>query len=184
MKTLCFTGHRPKKLGGYDWMNSKNLSIMRSMRIEIINSINHGVNSFIFGGSIGIDQMAFAVVLKLKKEKFPNIKLTIAVPFKNQWVKWNKEDQIKYRKQLSEADDVVFIDELKDSRYYCTLAGLGNYHIDKMDLRNQYMVDNSDYIMAIWDGTSSGTGNCIRYAVENGFELGQSIIHINPRKIN
>ena len=35
-----------------------------------------------------------------------------------------------------------------------------------MQLRNQYMVDQADYIVAAWDGTKGGTGNCVDYAVK------------------
>ncbi len=32
--------------------------------------------------------------------------------------------------------------------------------------RNKYMVDNSDYIVAVWNGTPSGTGKTVAYAIE------------------
>ncbi|PAD70641.1 hypothetical protein CHH83_02225 [Bacillus sp. 7586-K] len=33
-----------------------------------------------------------------------------------------------------------------------------------MQKRNEWMVDNSDYVIAVWDGTKGGTGNCVKYA--------------------
>lgn len=31
---ICFTGHRPEKLGGYNWSTSKNMQIMlRLLRV-------------------------------------------------------------------------------------------------------------------------------------------------------
>ena len=182
MISVCFTGHRPQKLGGWDWMNEKNLSILKELRLKVIYLIeNESATNFIFGGAIGIDQMAFAVVLKLKKEKYSNIKLTIAVPFKNQWIKWRIIDVEKYKKQLTNSDKVVYVDELINTRYSCTLAGVGNYHRDKMQIRNEYMVDNSDFVVAVWDGTKGGTCNCVRYALEKGLKFDESIIRINPR---
>lgn len=179
--TVCFTGHRPSKLGGYDWMTEKNLNIMRALRKEIVTLIKiKSVNRFIFGGAIGIDQMAFAVALKLKREKYPEIRLIIAVPFRNQFVKWNKKDQDKYSKYLQDADEVVYVDELEGTRYYCTLAGIGNYHRDKMQIRNEYMVDQSDFVIAVWDGTSGGTANCVRYAIEKNFEFNKNLIQLKP----
>lgn len=32
--------------------------------------------------------------------------------------------------------------------------------------RNRDMVDNSDYTLALWDGSRGGTGACVRYAIE------------------
>ena len=31
-----------------------------------------------------------------------------------------------------------------------------------------YMVNNSDYVIAVWDGKPSGTGNTVRYAESKG----------------
>ena len=30
--------------------------------------------------------------------------------------------------------------------------------------RNEYMVDNADVVLAVWDGTAGGTANAVRYA--------------------
>jgi len=37
------------------------------------------------------------------------------------------------------------------------------YTPDCMDKRNRYMVDHADYILAVWNGCPSGTGNTVRY---------------------
>jgi uncharacterized phage-like protein YoqJ len=36
------------------------------------------------------------------------------------------------------------------------------------EVRNRWMVDNSDKVLAWWDGTSGGTKNCIDYADDKG----------------
>lgn len=36
MKTVCFTGHRPNKLGGYDWNSKKNILIRKCIKNEIL----------------------------------------------------------------------------------------------------------------------------------------------------
>jgi uncharacterized phage-like protein YoqJ len=33
-----------------------------------------------------------------------------------------------------------------------------------MQIRNEWMVDNAHIVLALWDGSSGGTGNCIKYA--------------------
>ena len=38
------------------------------------------------------------------------------------------------------------------------------YTPDCFDRRNRYMVDHSDLIIAVWNGSPSGTGNTISYA--------------------
>lgn len=31
--------------------------------------------------------------------------------------------------------------------------------------RNEWMVDNSDMLISVWDGSKSGTANCVKYAI-------------------
>lgn len=102
MLTICFTGHRPNKLGGYNWSTSKNQIIMKELEhqiIELINSTEESDFKFICGGALGIDQMAFAILEKIKYNtlKFNSLHMTleIALPFLKQDVKWNDNDRIK-----------------------------------------------------------------------------------------
>ena len=46
-----------------------------------------------------------------------------------------------------------------------------------MDKRNCYMVDHADFIIAVWDGRPSGTGETVTYARGRN---GKSIIVIDP----
>jgi uncharacterized phage-like protein YoqJ len=38
----------------------------------------------------------------------------------------------------------------------------------KMQVRNEWMVDSSDGVVALWNGTAGGTANCVRYAEKVG----------------
>lgn len=172
--TASFTGHRPEELGGYDMKNSTMLELKEKLLILIENLINKkGIIRFISGGALGADQAAFWCVHILKK-KYPHIKNIIAVPFRNQPIKWSNEQKHWYYKMLSLADEVIFVDELtvynRDEK-----KQTGEYSGYKMQIRNEYMVDNSDIIIAIFDGKlldtsgkirKSGTLNCIKYAIE------------------
>jgi uncharacterized phage-like protein YoqJ len=40
----------------------------------------------------------------------------------------------------------------------------GGYSPEKMQVRNMFMVDNANGILAMWDGTPGGTRNCLEYA--------------------
>ena len=61
MKTVCFTGHRPNKLGGYNWNSEKNILIRNCIKNEIVNLLRKYPNEdfhFICGGALGFDQFA------------------------------------------------------------------------------------------------------------------------------
>lgn len=161
MATCCFTGHRPDKLGGYDYNSEKNLLIKKYLKKECIDLIlTKNVDTFVFGGALGIDQMAFDVVYELKNT-YTNLKLIIAVPFSSQDSNWPDKSSKYYRSQLRKANEIIYVDTL-DS-YKIKGYEEGKYYPAKMQKRNEYMVDISDYIIAYYDGSSGGTGNCLKY---------------------
>ena len=48
----------------------------------------------------------------------------------------------------------------------------GEYAAFKMQVRNEWMVDQlnpaTDLLLAAWDGSPGGTGNCVKYATGKG----------------
>lgn len=56
----------------------------------------------------------------------------------------------------------------------------GGYAAWKMQVRNEYIVNNSDSMIAVHDGSKGGTYNCIKYAES----LGREIFRIDPRNIS
>lgn len=173
--TCCFTGHRPNKLGGYDWNNPLNKTIMKIIKETVIDLIeNRSVDTFIFGGALGIDQMSYVVVYNLKLRLYPNIKLILAMPFEKQSNNWLKRDKMILERQKQLADKVVLVDTLENYK----INGLveGEFHPAKYQKRNEFMVDNSDIVIAIWDGSKGGTYNCVKYAEK----MEKEIIRINP----
>ena len=171
-KTICFTGHRPPELGGYDWNNRVNKEIMKALHECICDCIMNDDKKkirFIVGGALGIDQMAFEMCY-LVKRKFPKIKISIeiAVPVKNMESKWFKrEDLIRFKSQMERADKITKVytlDKYKNSK-------------KPFQARNEYMVDQSDEIIAVYNNKPyGGTKNCIDYANK----LDKSITYINP----
>ena len=45
--------------------------------------------------------------------------------------------------------------------------------------RNEYMVDNSDYVIAVWNGKPSGTGNTVKYARKNN----KMVLLVDPQTL-
>lgn len=185
MITIGFTGHRPDKLGGYNWYADKNIEIRDVLWQKVCEVIsdyknNNNINEFHFvtGGALGIDQFAFDIVSEA--QAFINsykITTEIAVPFKNQPIKWHQEDIDRYYNQLQDADKVTYVDTLDN--YKIKGYEEGKYYPAKMQKRNEYMVDISDIIIAVWDGSKGGTYNCIQYAKKQN----KKIIVINPKKV-
>lgn len=155
---VAFTGHRPNKLGGYDPNSPLNLKIKEAIRKEL--KATHPVYKAISGMALGVDQWAAEICLEL------HIPFIAAVPFIGQEKAWPKQSQDKYNELISKADMVEIVCE-------------GGYAAWKMQKRNEWMVDNSTILIAVWDGTDGGTANCFKYAEKKG----KTIIRINPNDL-
>lgn len=153
---VAFTGHRPNKLGGYIVPNPT----YDLVRARIIHELLEVEASHIISGmALGVDQWAAEIAVAA------GIPFTAAIPFRGQEDAWPTSSQKAYAALLKKAHDVVIVSE-------------GGYSPHKMQLRNEWMVDHCDKLIAVWDGTPGGTANCVSYAMSKDKE----IIRINPRK--
>lgn len=176
-QSACFTGHRPNKLFGYNLKDDKYQVLYKELTKTIEFCINEeNITRFISGGALGVDQIAFWLVYKLK-EKYPDIKNIVAVPFKNQDKVWTEEQKYWYKKVLEKADEIIYTDEIDNFRYRINEVLVGEYHIEKMKKRNEWMCDNSRIVIAVYDGTKGGTRNCVYYARKSS----KSLFRLNPR---
>lgn len=163
-KTVCFTGHRPNKLpGGYDYNSKKNKQLSFILENKILELIEKDYKHFICGGALGVDQIAFEVLCSLR-DSGCNITIEIAIPFENQAGNWTQESKDIYYSQLIRANKLTHVDKIPA---YNKNFEIGTYHPAKMEMRNRYMVDNSDIVIAVHDGSKGGTFNCIAYAKKN-----------------
>ena len=92
----------------------------------------------------------------------------LAIPFEYQYVKWSKEQQERHFEHISKADIVTYVDTILQYNKYLPQK---TYSPQKLQLRNIYMVDNADVVIAVWNGTPGGTKNCIDYAQKTGKEI-------------
>lgn len=158
MKKVMVTGHRPQTLNKLMRYNDFNdipfMEYVDALNYEIDDCIRKGYDYFICGGAIGVDS-DFAEIVLHQKGYNENLKLEIAVPCDNQDLKWTYEDKAKYRDILESADVVHQVGK--------------QYTADCMHKRNMYMVDNSDLVLAFWNGEEKGgTYFTIKYAQSVG----------------
>lgn len=162
MPTLMVTGHRTgPKLGGYDNYKAHNLIRVKLFGF-IMAAYNKGYMNFISGGATGIDQFFAIGVLKLK-EINPEVHLTIAKPFPSQANRWPSHVQNQFLDICQRADLVVDVNP-------------DPYAPWKMQTRNVWMVDKSNRVLAVWNGSQGGTRNCVDYALQQG----KPVVHWNP----
>ena len=165
--TCCFTGHRSQGLPfGFDEQHPAYRKLKAQLHQEMARLITEcNVGHFISGMALGIDQIAAEIVLDLK-ESYPEITLECALPCETQTVRWSIAQRERYYTIISRCD----VDTLLQTAYTA----------DCMQKRNHYMVDQSQFVIAVWNGRPSGTGSTVRYAKEQGKQL----IIINPNTMD
>ena len=147
---VCFTGHRPEKI------NCSEKKIKAWLEMEIRKSVSNGQNVFISGMARGTDIWAAEVVLKVREE-MQNVKLICASPYPNFEGRWSEEWKKRYQSIMEKADYVQFINK--------------EYYPSCFQARNEWMVDHSSKVIAIYNGSSGGTRNTLMYAKKRGVPI-------------
>lgn len=143
--TITITGQRPK---GLDHDYSYKSEMWQWIRNELANNFERMKPSQIITGmALGVDTVAAEVALLLE------IPFVAAVPFPGQEKSWSEEQQDHYKMLLSLAQDVVEVSP-------------ENSHGGIYQVRNEWMVDRCDMVVAVWNGFKGGTRNCIEYALK------------------
>ena len=147
---LCFTGHRPEKL------HSDEATVCTVLSNAIDAAISDGYRTFITGMARGVDIWAAEIVLARKADN-REIRLICALPHPDFEKRWSAHWQARYNAILQQADLV---------REICPAYSKASYQI-----RNEWMVDHSARVIAIYNGASGGTAKTIAYAEKHGVEV-------------
>jgi len=138
MKSCAFTGHR--ELPAY--FSSKKLYT------EIEELIKNGIEIFYNGMAIGFDLLSAEQVLKLKK-KYKDVKLVACIPCYNQEKNFSPKDKKRYVEILKKADEQILLSE--------------KYYRGCMQVRDQYMADKADVLVAFCEKETGGAAYTLKY---------------------
>ncbi len=135
------TGHRPEKCEAEDIVRTK-----ARVKLQYPNKAGIKATTFICGMAAGLDLWAG------DEARLLGLEVIAARPWTGH--KPRKEDAELYDRIINAASRVVnVVDQVNYPGAWC------------YQKRNEWMVDNSDAVMAYWDGTEDGgTWNCIKYA--------------------
>lgn len=78
------------------------------------------------------------------------VPVVACLPFEGMESKWQPRWRDWFRKQL---------DRVTRVHVCCGSESRGAYQV-----RNEYMADHAQHVLALWDGGYGGTANCVRYA--------------------
>jgi uncharacterized phage-like protein YoqJ len=166
MQTLCFTGHR--QINGL--YHGPAFVALKNHLIGVVERAitKYDVTNFISGLAMGVDTEAAEAVLYAQAGDYPDINLIGARPFPSMDAKWNAGTRARYAAIVANCD--VVNDCFPDP-----------YKVWKMQGRNIWMVNNSNIVVAVWNGVKKGgTWNCLEYAFSVQKKRAMKILVIHP----
>jgi uncharacterized phage-like protein YoqJ len=144
-KIVAVTGHRPGKLGGY---GADVLSRATLLAAKYLRELDP--KEVITGMALGWDTACALAAIRL------HIPLTAALPFEGQDRLWTLDQRAMYRCILTHAAEVVTI-----------ATGAADPFLN-YQMRNVWMADRCEEVLALWDGSAGGTAHMVRYATGPG----------------
>lgn len=150
MLTMALTGHRPQRLKYSRYLETDDWRPIIDWLKQQIKEL--GVTDAISGMAEGSDCVYALAVIELKDEGY-DIKLHCVLPCDNYQCNYYIYNKIK--------------------KYADTWTSLSKDFYKGCDnVRDQYMVDNSDKLFAIWDGIEAGgVWSTIRKAQKKGLDI-------------
>ena len=143
----CFTGHRPDKLK----IPERQLAVL--LEREIREAVDRQFTTFITGMAKGTDLIAAEIVLRLR-EHDSRLKLIAALPYPDFELHWGGGWTERFQHVLTMADL---------TRAICPRFSYSSYQA-----RNEWMVNHSALVIAVFNGESGGTKNTLDYAQKSG----------------
>ncbi|HEU0298858.1 MAG TPA: SLOG family protein [Longimicrobium sp.] len=143
---IAGTGHRPHKLriGALNGYHPAVLSRLTDLARAALQ--RRSPTLILSGMALGWDTALVQASLDL------GIPFDAYLPFAGQELRWPTPAQRRYHELLAKARRVIVVSE-------------GGYEVEKMHFRNTRMVDDSDFLLALWDGfPKGGTFRCVEYA--------------------
>ncbi len=164
MLTCAVTGHRPTRFKWkYNESNNGCKRLKKRMRDQFVLLYEKGVRQFWVGGALGVDMWAGEILLRLKEQQeYGEIELMIALPFEGHDAGWDERSKKRLEFLIRHSGKTIVVGEKGQPPEV-------NYR-----RRNEYMVDQADCLLAVYDNghsIRSGTGMTARYAQKKGLPV-------------
>lgn len=160
MKTLsaCFTGHRASKMP-YNTISKEHEKLENVLKEEITKQIRLGVSEFYCGVMNGIDELSALMIMHLEESLGTTANLNLVIPYKGIEKSYNDIQLEHFEWSKRRAKTVTVLHD--------------KYVNECFRERNQYMIDRSDFLIAVQmpNDRNSVTQMAIAMAKIKGIEI-------------
>ena len=146
---VCFTGHRMIPYAAAS-------RLPKLLETVISELCERGATTFRAGGAMGFDTVAALKVLDMK-ERYPQIRLELILPCRNQTERWDEISRQTYQYILKKADSHRFL--------------FDSYFDGCMLERDRKLVEGSDVCVAYCAHSRGGTAYTVTRAMRAGLEI-------------
>lgn len=156
---VALTGHRPEKLAGYDLTVPFYVALQNWLEHIIVTGLSQHPHLTLHSGlALGADTVWSKAILAIR-DRFPDrISFVAEAPLMTQPSRWpSTRDKDYWQKQIDSADQVNVYAE--------------SYSPRAMQLRNEGMIGAAQLVLAVWDGSTGGTGHAVRFAEKHGIQI-------------
>jgi uncharacterized phage-like protein YoqJ len=164
--SCAISGHNPQR---FKFKYNEEAPLCRLLKSAIAEQIKglygKGVRTFYVGCAVGVDTWAAEIVLDLKRQAaFSDLELFCAIPFTDHSERFTAGQKKRYETIISQCTEKETVSR--------------NYSPTAYKRLNYFMVDRSQYLIAIYDqdkSERSGLGQMVNYALKN--KLAITFIH-------
>lgn len=173
LHTCAVTGHRPTR---FKWKYKENNNgckrLKKRMHDQFIALYEKGVRRFLVGGTLGVDQWAGEILLRLKEQpEYGDIELVVVLPYPSHDEQWDPRSRERLAFLIRHSAECVTVGKSAGRESFIQ--------------RNRYMVDHADCLLAVFDNNydvHSMTAQTVCYAAKK--ELQTILIHPDTAKVS
>ena len=143
-KSAFFTGHR-------QLCREERPEIEALLFRSVSDAYASGYRRFFCGCALGFDTVAALQTIRLR-DRYPDIRLSLAIPCATQAERWSDRDRETYSRILNLADDRTILSPV--------------YYQGAMMARNRFMADRSSLCICWLRYMRGGTASTVRYALQ------------------
>lgn len=163
-KSCAVTGHRPTR---FKWKYNENNNgcrrLKRRLKEQLVLLYEKGIRRFYIGGALEVDLWTGELLLELKEQpEYGEIELILVLPFDGHDKDWDPKSRRRLSALRQHSSEVIVAGTVEN-------PSAVNYK-----LRNQYMVDHADCLLAVYDNDRnlrSGTMQTVNYARKKGLPI-------------
>ena len=153
LSSCAFTGHRPRSFSfGYREDSPEFCRLQERIRNTIVQVCNAGCRVFYCGMAEGVDLWCGEIVLNMREQFDPPLRIIPVVPFLAQPDHMTERNKQRYYRIMQASEERYLV-----SRTFSRFC---------YRKRNQFLVDSADALIAVYreEEEHSGTAQTMRYA--------------------